>query len=67
MTILEITTIFVIFCAVWLCFQIAWKLIESHMQRKQIERLMNTIYARFVNLLLSYLKDTKEVKRNVSM
>lgn len=67
MTIAEIVTVFVIFCCVWLVFQIAWKMIEAKMQQKQVEQLMNTVYSRFVNLFLSYLRDTKEVKRNAKM
>lgn len=61
MTILE----FILFFVAWILAQLVLDVIKAFLARKNQQIMLDEIYIKISKLTLAFMKDIKEVKRNV--
>lgn len=54
-----------IFAVVWICTQIAWKMIEGKMILKQQERCMDLAYSKGIRLIAQGLSEYRNMRELV--
>ena len=62
MGIVEMSTVFVIFCIVWVITNVLWKIIEGKMLLMQQEKAMDLAYAKAVKLMLRFKMEMRGMK-----